>query len=158
LGVSKPPLFFLKEKTMTTLKKTIVVNVPAEKIYNYVQDPLTALEYWPSMMDIRDIQKLPNGGSKFHWTYKMAGMRLEGTSEDTELIPNRKAVSKSTGGIDSVVTWSFEPAGGGTRVDFSVDYTIPMPVIGKLAESVIVKLNDHEATTIVANIKARLEA
>lgn len=143
---------------MTTLKKSIVVNAPIEKVFDYLNDPVSTLEYWPSMVDVRDIQKLPNGGNKFRWTYKMAGIRLEGTSEDAEIILNRKLVSKSTGGIDSVFIWTLQPDGSGTRVEVSIDYKIPIPVIGKLAEAVIVKINDQESTTILANLKTLLEA
>ena len=143
---------------MQSMKKSVVVNAPLEKVYRYLDDPLSMLEYWPSMVDIRDIQVLPNGGRKLNWTYKMAGIRLEGSSEDIEYEPRHRSVSKSTGGIDSILTIVMEPAGSGTRVDWSVDYTIPVPVFGKLAEAVIVKLNEHELDSILTNIKTRLEA
>jgi len=143
---------------MTTAKKSIIVNAPLEKVFQYLDDPLSMLEYWPSMVDVRDIQVLPNGGRKLNWTYKMAGIRLEGSSEDIEYEPRHRSVSKSSGGIDAIHTVVMEPAGSGTRVEWSVDYTIPMPVFGKLAEAVIVKLNDHELDSILSNIKTRMEA
>jgi len=143
---------------MITQKKTVVVNVPVQKVYDYLMNPLSLLEYWPSIIDVRDIQKLPNGGSKFNFTYKMAGIRLECTSEDTEIIPNHKMVNKSTGGIDSILTWTLEPTGSGTKMELAVEYNIPIPVIGKLAEAVIVKINEQEANSVAANIKTHLEA
>ncbi len=143
---------------MNTLKKSIIVKVPLEQVYQYIDNPATILEYWPSMIDIRDIQPLPNGGHKFHWTYKMAGMHMEGTSEDIEYIPRQKVVSKGTGGIDSLITITLEPADSGTRVEWMFEYTIPLPAIGRLAEAVIVKLNEQELNLILINIKTRLEA
>ena len=103
------------------------------------------------------MQSLPNGGHSFRWTYKMAGMRLEGATEDTEVIANQRVVSKSKGGVDSTITWTLQPEGKGTKVTFEVDYTVPIPLLGKLAESVIVKVNEQEAVTILANLKARME-
>jgi hypothetical protein len=38
-----------------------------------------------------------------------------------------------------------------------VDYTVPVPVLRKLAESIPVRMNDHEAELLVANVKARME-
>ena len=44
------------------------------------------------------------------------------------------------------------------KVIFNGEYTVPIPLIGKLAEVFIVKQNENEAETILANLKARMEA
>jgi uncharacterized membrane protein len=142
---------------MATVQKTIHINAPVEKVYGYVDIPTNAPEYWPSLVDVRDVEPLPNGGQKYKWTYKMAGMRLEGSTEDTERIPNQRTVGHSKGGIESVITWGFQPEDGGTRVTFNVDYKVPIPVLGKLAEAMIVRQNEREAETLLENLKARME-
>jgi hypothetical protein len=38
-----------------------------------------------------------------------------------------------------------------------VEYTIPVPVLGKLGEALILKQNEREADQAMANIKAKLE-
>jgi hypothetical protein len=38
-----------------------------------------------------------------------------------------------------------------------IEYAIPAPFIGKLAEAVVAKMNEHELETVLANIKATLE-
>jgi len=52
----------------------------------------------------------------------------------------------------------FQPEAGGTKVTFEVEYTVPIPLLGKLAEAIIVKMNDREGDLILANLKARMEA
>jgi len=37
------------------------------------------------------------------------------------------------------------------------EYTVPILVLGKLAESIILKQNEREADTLLANLKAILE-
>ena len=142
---------------MTKVEKTITVNAPAEKIYNYVGNPENLTEFWPSLVEVTDVQSLPNGGNSNRWAYKMAGIRLEGTSEDTERVPNERIVSKTKGGVESTQTWVFQPEAGGTKVTFVVEYTVPIPVLGKLAEVIIVKMNDHEVGVLLANLKSRME-
>jgi ribosome-associated toxin RatA of RatAB toxin-antitoxin module len=88
----------------------------------------------------------------------MAGMRFEGTSEDVECVQNQRLVSKTKGGVESTQTWAFHPETGGTKVTFTVEYTVPIPVLGKLTEAVIVRMNDHEGDIVVANLKARMES
>jgi hypothetical protein len=51
-----------------------------------------------------------------------------------------------------------EPEGADTKVTFTVDYTVPIPVLGKLAEAAIVKLNNHEGDVVMENLKTILEA
>ena len=87
----------------------------------------------------------------------MAGMSFEGTSEDTDVVQNKYIVSKTEGGIESVVTWTVEPGDGGSDVRFEAEYTVPIPLLGKLAEAFIVKLNENEADAILANLKSRME-
>lgn len=142
---------------MAKVERTITINAPVEKVFAYIDEPTNLPEIWPSMVEAKDVQRLPSGGNKFRWVYKMAGMRLEGTSETTEYVANQRTVSKTKGGIESTVTWIFQPEAGGTRVTFEAAYTVPIPLLGKLAEAFIVKVNEHEAELIVANLKARME-
>jgi uncharacterized protein YndB with AHSA1/START domain len=143
---------------MAKLVRTITVSAPVERVFGYTNVPTNLLEIWPGMVEARDVQRLPNGGNRFQWVYKMAGMRFEGTSEDTEVIANQRLVSKTQGGINSTITWSFQPEDGGTQVTFEAEYSVPVPLLGKLAEAFIVRLNEHEAETLLANLKARMEA
>ena len=143
---------------MAKVEKTITINAPVEKVFSYVEEPTNLPEIWPSLVEAKDVQRLPNGGTSFRWVYKMAGVRFEGTSEDTDYVANQRVVSKTKGGIESTVTWTFQPEAGGTKVTYEAEYTVPIPLLGKLAEAFIVKQNEGEAELILANLKARMEA
>jgi uncharacterized protein YndB with AHSA1/START domain len=143
---------------MAKVEKTITINAPIEKVFGYVEEPTNLPEIWPSLVEAKDVQRLPNGGTSFRWVYKMAGVRFEGTSEDTDYVANQRVVSKTKGGIESTVTWTFQPEAGGTKVTYEAEYTVPIPLLGKLAESFIVKQNEGEAELILANLKDRMEA
>jgi len=123
---------------MAKVEKTITINAPVENIFSYISDPTNLPEFWPSLVEIKDVQPLP--------------------SEDTECVVNQRLVSKTKGGVESTQTWTFQPEAGGTKVTFAVEYTVPIPVLGKLAEGIIVKMNDREGDLILANLKARMEA
>ena len=143
---------------MAKVEKTITINAPVEKVFGYVSEPPNLMEIWPSIVEQKDIERLPNGGHRVQFVYKMAGMRFEGTSEDTEYVANQRVVSKTKGGIESTITWMFQPEAGGTKVTFEAEYTVPIPLLGKLAEAFIVKANEREAELILANLKHRMEA
>ena len=142
---------------MAILSKSIHVKALAEEVYNFLNEPVNQVEIWPSLIEIKDLQQLSNGGNKYTWVYKMAGMRFEGKGEDIEVIPFKRITSENEGGIDSTITWSFEPENEGTQVTMQADYKVPIPLLGKLAENIIVKQNEREAEVILKNLKARLE-
>ena len=43
------------------------------------------------------------------------------------------------------------------RLDLQVEYEVPMPVLGKLAEKVVHKINENEHEVMLANLKVATE-
>ena len=54
-------------------------------------------------------------------------------------------------------TWTYEPQGDGTKLSVHIEYTIPVPVLGKIAEALVLRQNEREADLAMANIKAKME-
>lgn len=137
--------------------KSTTINAPVDRVFGFLEDKSHLPEIWPSMMEVADEKPLPNGGKRYHWAYKMGGMRFEGDTEETEFVRNRRIVSESHEGIENRVTWRFEPREKLTDVTFEAEYTIPTPVLGKMAEPVLARLNENEAALVLSNLKTRLE-
>ena len=143
---------------MSKLERSITINAPVEKVFDYIHNQANLPKIWPSLIEITDLKPLPNGGWSNRWRYKMAGIHLSGTSEDIEHVTNQRIVSKTKGGVNSVQTWTFQPEDGGTKATFAVEYNLPVPVLGAVAEAVIVKMNEQEGKTILENLKAIMES
>ncbi len=107
---------------MAKIQKAAIVHVPIEKIFGHINELSNWLEFWPSLMEITDVQSLPNGGYSARWVYKMAGMRFKGKGEYTDVIPNYWLVIKTKGGISSTITWTFRSWGNKTRVTLTIEY------------------------------------
>jgi uncharacterized protein YndB with AHSA1/START domain len=145
-------------RTMIKFQKTVNINALPEKIFAYVTDPKDLPEIWPSLIEVKDVKQSPGGvGSTYHWTYKMAGVRFEGNSETTEYVANQRFVVKDKGGIESTRTTTLQRDNGGTKYSVEVEYSVPIPLVGKLAETFIEKQNEHEAEVFLANLKSRME-
>jgi uncharacterized membrane protein len=145
-------------ENMAKLEKSVTIKAPVEKVFEYVHDPKHLPEIWPSMVEVKDVHPSPIGGNNFSWTYKMAGMRFEGASEVIENITNQRTVTENKKGIPSKFTWTYKPEAGGTKLTVQAEYTVPIPLLGKLAEGIIIKLNENEMDVLLANLKARMEA
>ncbi len=85
------------------------------------------------------------------------GISLKGESEVIEYVPNERYVTRSTGGIISTWTWTVKPEGDGTQLNLVVEYTIPVPVLGKVGERLVSRQNQREADLAMDTLKARLE-
>ncbi len=155
---SLPQALRKERSTVAKIEKTITIHAPVDKVFAYISEPACLPEIWPSMVETRDIKKLPNGGNHFRWVYKMAGMRFEGDSDDAEYVANQQITGETKGGIESTFVWKFQPQADNTQVTLVADYRVPVPLLGKLAEAFIVRQNEHEAETILANLKERMES
>ena len=146
-----------KAGRMTTVDKEIIIQAPLEKIFNFVIKPSNLPQIWPSLIEIKDEQSLPNGRYSAKWAYKMAGIPLRGTSEVTDIIPNCWFTSKTWGAINSTITWTFRAKDCKTRVTITTDYQIPVRGLNRLAEPVVVKMNEQEANLMLTNLRVKLE-
>jgi len=79
-------------------------------------------------------------------------------SEVVEEVPNQKVVTTSKAGIESVWTWDLSKEGDGTKADLLVEYTIPVPVLGKFAENFVVKQGKRDIEHSMDTFKNLLEA
>ena len=141
---------------MARIDREITVSAPLENVFSYISDPGNWPEFWPSLIEIKEIESLPNGGYRASYEYKMAGMRFEGIGEHSRFAPNSWLVIETRGGIRSIITWTFRSRQPDeTRLTLTVEYSIPIPLLGKLAEAVVLKMNEQEADLVLANLKTR---
>ncbi|MBA7625551.1 hypothetical protein ES703_32982 [subsurface metagenome] len=144
---------------MPKVERSITINAPVKKVFNYIADPKLTPEWLPGMVEVKDIKQTKEGvGSTHNWVYKMSGMSFKGKNITDEYIPDKKIVIRSEGSIKTLWNWNFEPHDDGTKIDLSVEYTIPIPILGKIAEAIVLKQNEREADLALANIKAKMEA
>jgi carbon monoxide dehydrogenase subunit G len=139
------------------IERSIVIKAPVDKVFSYISDPNNELEAIPSITDIRDITG-EGLGQRWHWSYKIAGIPFKGESEVIEYIPNQRLVHKSTGGIASTWTYTFKAEDGGARLSAVVEFTLPVPVLGKVGERLALKKTEREAEMAMTNIKEALES
>jgi carbon monoxide dehydrogenase subunit G len=149
---------------MAVLERTITINAPVEKVFNFLIKPESWKEIYPKITEIRDIQSLPNGGYRFSYRFNMfAGMRCEVDTENTDVVTNQLIGYKNTCGIKGKKsvelneTISFSPEDGKTKLTYKAEYKVPVPVVGVLIESVLMKINERMIRTCLNNLKAKME-
>lgn len=142
---------------MLKLEKTIDIKAPVERVFDYLSEPKNLPAIWPSMVEVSEVRPSSLGGNDFNWVYKMAGLHFRGHSEVKEFEKGRFYVMRNESGIPSTFRWTFSGKGTCT-VKMEVEYSIPTPIIGKLAENVLHRLNEREAETVLLNLKSVIES
>ena len=141
---------------MEKVKKNIFINAPVEKVYTYLSEQKNQPEWIPSLVEVKDPGE-PVVGQKFKWTYKMAGILLAGETTVTELVPNRRIGTQSSGAVASDWLLVLEPQDGGTMLELNIEYEVPIRVLGNLAEKMVLKRNEREAVMAMENVKEKME-
>ncbi|HET9111812.1 MAG TPA: SRPBCC family protein [Ktedonobacterales bacterium] len=145
---------------MIKLEKKIEIDAPVERVFDYLIDPANVTEYTMGAERITRVRRLPNGGYQYTILGKIAGLRMEMTSEDLEILPNERIVSKMTSSLlDTLATARFERLDGDkTRVSFDAESTLHAGPLSKLGEAFLARYFDHGVEMEIATIRARLEA
>jgi len=141
---------------MEVVAKNITIRAPAQKIFAYLAEPHNYLTIWPGMLEIDDVRRTPTGERRFRWVRKMFGARFEGTSESLNYEPSKRIVSKTHGGIDSIISWTLEPHDAETLVALMFEYQIPAPLHHHPAQDVMTQ-TEHDVEAILAGLKAAVE-
>ena len=141
---------------MAKVKRSIIINAPAEVVFNYLADMKNQSDWIPSTVEVWDVGE-PKVGQIVKWKYKMAGVLLEGETTVTELVPNTRIATQTKGAVASDWLLVLDAKDGGTEVELNIEYTIPIPVLGKMAERIVLKRNEREADLAMDNLKTILE-
>jgi uncharacterized membrane protein len=157
---TKPFSEMRKEFIMNT--KTIIseirVDAPVERVFDFLGDPNNLPEIWPNIIEVKNVKKSKNSdGFDFKWAYKMSGLPFEGRCETIEYTPYERLVVKSNKGLDSTITWRFQPTGRETHVTLSFEYQIPSSLLKRMNDDFVVQETEHEVDALLQNLKSRLE-
>ena len=136
---------------------SIIIDAPPEKVFAGFGKPGNIIGDVPNVVEIKDITGEGEGRS-YVLVYKMAGMRLTMECTWIEYIPDERLTIQIKGGIDAQQTWTLTPQAGGTKLDVGSEYSVPVPLVGRIAELLLKRQNEREWEAVLANMKARIES
>jgi hypothetical protein len=141
---------------MASWKNSVAIAAPADRVFAYVDDPMNLPIWLPTMVEVRDVIGT-GAGQQFEWTSRMAGSLLRGQSTVIEHVPNVHGLHQSIGMVNSTFGYTVEPHEDGASLTVEIQYLVPVPVLGKLAERVLLRRNAREFEVGIVTIKDVLE-
>ncbi|GAB3272787.1 SRPBCC family protein [Sinomonas notoginsengisoli] len=127
---------------MPTTDESIVIPLPPEKVFDYINDPANIPEYQGSIVRAELEGDGPLGvGSRIKGASKILGRTFDWTTEITEYErPTRSALKSVEGKISFSSAWTLAPEGDGTRLNFHLDADSGLGgVFGRLADPLVNK-------------------
>lgn len=141
---------------MASYENSVLIQAPLGQVFKYVNEPTTFPDWVHGMVEVHNV--IGTGeGQQYEWTFKMVGMQLHGQSIAVNYVQDECAAYQSIGMIESIWTNIVEPHDGGTNLTIKVEYSIPAPVLGKLAERLTVRRNQRGLDATLLNAKEVLE-
>lgn len=142
---------------MASWKDSILIRASPDDVFAYVDDPEELPTWLPSMVEVHNV--IGTGyGQQYEYTYKMAGFLLRGQSVVIEHSPNERGLHQVIGMITAFWEYSVEPHAEGTVLNIEAEYTVPIPVLGRLVERLAVKQNAAALELALINVKDVMEA
>jgi len=142
---------------MAAWKDSIFIHAPPDEVFAYVDEPSELPTWLSNMVDVRNVIGTGHG-QQYEYTYKMAGLLLRGQSVVIEHDPHKRGLHQVIGTISALWEYTVEPHEEGTMLTIDVEYSIPIPVIGKLAEHLAVRQNARSFELSLKTVKDMMEA
>jgi uncharacterized protein YndB with AHSA1/START domain len=151
-----PDRAILRRKAVADARISVTIARPIEEVYAVLTDPEKTPTWSAPAVEEHWTTPGPVAiGSIRHATTQFMGRR---SGNDAELIafePNRSWTLKSVSGPPFVVSATFEPVAGGTRVDWTWTFTFRGPL--KLFEPLVTSFFGRQFAKDLARLKELME-
>lgn len=142
---------------MVTVREHIDLSPPVDRVFDFMDAPAHQAWITPSLSDSTLLERLPNGGSRAHYVYRILGLSFSGEVRATDYVPNERIVWSMTGDLQGTLRWYFEPIDGGSRLTYAATYEVPGPsLLRPLARPLIRRYNEREIHALLRNLEAQV--
>ena len=148
---------------MAHIEGNVRINASVEDVFSFVADWRNVAECCEGIYDYHAIGEIAEGlGARFSYrTRSPVAGEISYVMEVADFKENRGITFKSVEGAGREERWWFVEEPGwprGTRVVYDLRYTVPVPVIGGLVDSLLVKKQwTDQAQKSLLKIKSKVE-
>jgi carbon monoxide dehydrogenase subunit G len=136
----------------------IVVAADPETVFAFLDDPANHAAITPGLTDVRDVEPLENGGKRLAYTYRMAGVGIDGEIAQTVHDPPAHHRFELRGRLTGTIDLRFVPVEGGTELTYAATYGLPENALTRVGAPVIRRFNERQLRAALENVAAEFEA
>lgn len=144
---------------MPLIRKSIDIDASPESVFNYVTNVSTQPDW---ITFVREVE-ITSGHGKSEGTTERCVFKLGPRAQTLEAVwteydPPRSFARKTTSGLAMEARMTFEPSGGGTLVEWAIQYKPPLGLLSAVIDVMFMnRLFQNEMEESLESLKARLE-
>jgi ligand-binding SRPBCC domain-containing protein len=147
---------------MVTVARAIRIDAPVTDVFAFLDVPDNQVRVTPSLESVRDVERLPDGGKRLGYTYRVAGVPVSGVLETSTYDPPERIVFEFVEGLlTGRIEWTLEAVGDedapATRFVYRATYGFRLPLVGAVAAPLVRRLQAREVETALRATKRRIE-
>jgi ligand-binding SRPBCC domain-containing protein len=155
-------VFERRTSIMATFEKTIFINAPVGKVYEYTINPENWSHFYNGLSEAESVHGKGEVGTIVKSSYSMMGMHFPITIEVTESqLTADGAIWKGniTGSFPTKQTSRYIAKDGGTELTFDIDSVPPETLFTKILDKLVTdKMEENSTQHTLENIKAICES
>ena len=103
----------------------IIVAADPETVFAFLDDPENHAAITPGITDVRDVERLERGGKRLSYTYRMAGVDIDGEIVQTVHDLPERHTFELRGRLTGTIDLRLAPVDGGTELTYAATYDLP---------------------------------
>lgn len=144
---------------MVSVRKHIDLPAPTSQVFQVMDTPANQTRLAPSLSESTLVERLPNGGSRTRYVYRILGLSFSGEVRATSYVLNERIVWSLSGDLHGTIRWYFESFNDRCRFTYAATYQVPGPsVLRPVTRPLIRRYNEREVQTLLDNLRARLSS
>jgi uncharacterized membrane protein len=125
---------------MTRVESSVLVPAPLPDVFAYASDWRKWSEWFEGIAGCQPTTEGTRGnGTRYAYTARVMGFRARVVTEITEFAENVGWTGIARKGMPHRTHWRFEGFGNQTRFTYGLDYHVPVPLLGALIDSLLLK-------------------
>lgn len=143
---------------MPHIQEVVHIDRTPQEAFDYVTDPANQTTIQSNLIEFEADGPRLEKGSNASGVIRVAGRRIEWTSEVTEYHPGERLEMRSVRSpMEFHITWQFEPEADGCRITFTNEVGSLGSFFGKLADPIVTKMYSRDMRSNLENLKVLLE-
>lgn len=144
---------------MLTVRDSTYIDASCEAVFAFLDEPARQVSFTPSLTSSSLIERLPNGGARARYVFRIYGIDLVGEVRATDYDPPSRIVWAMTGNLNGTIRWYLDPEGEGTRFTFAATYRVPGPSFLRPALTPLLRrYNDREVRSLLQQLRTRISS
>ena len=144
---------------MLTVREHIDIASPVDRVFAFMDTPAHQAEITPSLTQSTLVERLPNGGSRARYTYRILRLSFSGEVHATDYVSNERIVWSMDGDLHGTLRWYFQKLDPErSRFTYAATYALPGPsVLRPILKPFVRRYNEREVHTLLRRLKTHLE-